>query len=134
MLPFYISRLWGLQSKTHGFALVNEQGIRLVFRDAADIVATPDEEAESLYIDWNNFVGMQAKRGFWKDSLTLEVDAIPSGSPDGGDDNLIELELQKRDRDRLDRFEHNVEEYRSGRKKDNVDDVLDDVRNLLDRM
>ena len=134
MLPFQITRLWGLKNKTYGFALVDERGIRLVFRDAADIQAEPEEDAESLQIDWDNFVGMEPKRGFLSDSLTIEVRVVPGDSPDASDDNMIQLELQKRDRDRLDRFERDVDDYRTGRKKDDVDEVLDDVRDLLDRM
>ena len=134
MLPFHISGMLGLKSKTHGVALVDEEGIRLVFRDAADIEKEPDDEAESLHITWDNLVNWDAKRGLISDQINFEVRVPLGDEPDGKNDNSIELELQKRDRDKLDRFEKLVKEYRSGQRKDDVDEVLDDVRDLLDRM
>ena len=134
MLPFQITRMLGLQSKTHGFALVNEQGIKLVFRDAVDIEKSPDAEADTIMILWSNLAHWEAKRGFLSDELILKVHAMVGDEPDGKNDKVIELELQKRDRDQLDRFEKHVKEYQSGKRKDDVDDVLDDVRDMLDKM
>lgn len=134
MLPFHITRLFGLKRKTHGFALVNQEGIRLVFRDATDIVKEPDEEADFMIIKWDNLARIEAKRGFLSDELIIEVHVMLGENPDGGDDKVIQLELQKRDRDKLDRFEKHVKEYQTGQRKDDVDDVLDDVRDFLDRM
>ena len=134
MLPFHITRMLGLKSKTHGIALVNEKGIWLVFRDAADIEKEPDEDAESLLIKWDNLARWKAKRGFISDQLNIEVHVMSGDDPDGKNDKVIELELQKRDREKLDRFEKLVKEYQSGQRKDDVDDVLDDVRDMLDRM
>ena len=134
MLPFQITGMLGLRSKTHGFALVNESGIRLVFREAEDIEQRPDEDAESLMIEWENLAAWEAKRGFLADQLILKVHHVVADEPDGKNDNVLELELQKRDRDKLDRFEKHVQEYQSGTRKDDVDDVLDDVRRMLDNM
>ena len=134
MLPFHITRMFGFKSKTHGYALVNEEGIRLVFRDAADIKKEADEDAESRLITWDNLASWEAKRGLISDELRIQVHVMFGDDPDGKNDNVIELELQKRDRDKLDRFEKHVKEYQSGERKDDVDDVLDDVRDLLDRM
>lgn len=134
MLPFHISGMLGLSSKTHGMALVSEKGIQLVFRDAADIESKPDEEAESLLIAWRNIVSWRASRGIMSDQLTIQVQHPIGDEPDGKNDNVIELELQKKDREELDRFDRLAKEYQSGKRKDDVDDVLDDVRDLLDRM
>lgn len=134
MLPFYISQMLGLQSKTHGYALVNQQGIRLVFREAADIERQPDEEAESLLIEWKDLVSMEAKRGLLSDSLALHTKQLAGRDPDGKDDQTVQLELERRHRDQLEEFERLVQEYQSGQRRDNVDEVLDDVRDLLDRM
>lgn len=133
-LPFHISRMLGFKSKTHGFALVNGTGIQLVFRDAEEITQDPDTEAESRMITWDNLASFEVKRGMISDELKLGVHVMFGDDPDGKNDNVIELELQKRDRDKLDQFEKLVKEYQSGQRKDNVDDVLDDVRDLLDRM
>ncbi len=133
-LPFHISGMLGFKSKTHGFALVSEKGIQLVFRSAEDIEKTPDEEAESQMILWDNVASFETKRGLMSDELRLGVHVMFSDDPDGKNDNVICLELAKRDRETLDRFEKLVKEYQSGKRKDDVDDVLDDVRDLLDRM
>jgi hypothetical protein len=37
-------------------------------------------------------------------------------------------------RDELQRFEKQLRQYQTGERRDDVDDVLDDVRDLLDRM
>lgn len=134
MLPFQITRMMGLKSKTHGFALVNERGIQLVFRDAVDIENSPDDEADSIMIEWDNLVRWEAKRGFLSDQLVIEVHVMVGDEIDGRNDNVLELELQKRDRDRLDRFEKHVKDYQSGARRDDVDDVLDDVRDMLNDM
>ena len=133
-LPFHISKLFGLKRKTHGFALVNETGIRLVFRDADEIAQAPDEDAESQMITWDNLASMEITRGLVSDEVKLSVHVMFGEDPDGKNDSMIELELQKRDRPALDQFEKRVKEYRSGQRKDDVDEVLDDVRDLLDRM
>ena len=133
-LPFHISGMLGFKSKTHGYALVNQTGIQLVFRSADDIEKAPDEEAESQMITWDNLASFEAKRGIMSDTLNLGVHVMFGDDPDGKNDNVIQLELAKRDRELLDRFEKVVKEYRSGERKDDVDDVLDDVRDLLDRM
>lgn len=134
MLPFQITRMLGFKSKTHGYVLVNEQGIRLVFREADDIKKAWDDDAEFLQIDWDNFAGMDITRGIISDELKIKVLVMIGDEPDGKNDNIIHLELQKRDRDKLDRFEKQVKDYQSGKRKDDVDDVLDDVRDMLDRM
>ena len=134
MLPFQITGMLGFQSKTHGFVLVNEEGIRLVFREADDIKKAWDDEAEFLLIKWDNLAGIKVVRGLISDELKISVKVMIGDEPDGKNDNVIELELQKRDRDKLDRFEKHVKDYQSGKRKDDVDDVLDDVRDMLDRM
>ena len=68
------------------------------------------------------------------DQLTLQLRQSIGDEPDGKNDKLILLDLLKRDRDKLDRFEKLVKEFQSGQRRDDVDDVLDDVRDLLDRM
>lgn len=132
MLPFHISRLF--QSKTHGFALVNEEGIKLVFREAEQISAEPDAEADSLMIPWSNLARWEAKRGLITDQFIMEVHRPVGDEPDGKNDKVLELDLHKRERERLDEFEKQVKAYQSGELRDDVDDVLDDVRDLLDNM
>lgn len=134
MLPFQITRMFGLKSKTHGFALVNEQGIKLVFKDAADIKKMADNDANSIMIEWSNLARWEAKRGYLSDEFIIEVHVMVGDELDGRNDNVLELDLQKRDRESLDRFEKHIKEYQSGERKDDVDDVLDDVQDMLDNM
>ena len=49
-------------------------------------------------------------------------------------DNVIELDVEKRHRDKLQQFETRVQDYQTGARSDDVDDVLDDVRDFLDRI
>ena len=121
-----------IRDRTHGFALVSEEGIKLVFRDAEDIASSPDEDAESTMIPWSNIANWEAKRGLISDSFLIQTHVWFGEEPDGKDDNQVELKLQKRDRELLDRFEKLAKQYQSGELKDDVDDVLDDVRDMLD--
>lgn len=134
MLPFYISRMFGLQSKKHGVAIVDEKGIKLVFREATEVKLLPGDEADQLTIEWTNLIDMRAIRGIISDQLELRLHQMIGDEPDGKNDNVILLELQKRERDKLERFEESVRAFQSGDRRDDVDDVLDDVRDLLDRM
>ena len=134
MLPFHITQMLGFKSKTHGIALVNEKGIKLVFRDAREIEAKPDDDADSIMVQWDNVAGLDFRRGIMSDGLHIKVFTMLGDEPDGKNDNVIQLEVQKRDRELLDRFEKLVKEYQTGKRKDDVDDVLDDVRDMLDRM
>lgn len=134
MLPFYISRMFGLQSKKHGVAIVDEKGIKLVFREATEVKLLPGDEADQLTIEWTNLIDMRAIRGIISDQLELRLHQMIGDEPDGKNDNVILLELQKRERDKLERFEESVRAFQSGGRRDDVDDVLDDVRDLLDRM
>ncbi len=134
MLPFHVSGMFGLKSKTHGIALVNEQGIKLVFRDAAELKEDPDEDAESMVIAWDNLASWKADRGLIADGIKFHVRVMIGDEPDGKNDNVIELEVSRLNREKLDRFEKLVKDYQSGHRKDDVDDVLDDVRDMLDRM
>lgn len=133
-LPFHISGMLGFTSKTHGYALVSEKGIQLVFRTAEDIQNAPEEEAESQMITWDNLANFELKQGIMGDTLKLGVHVMFGDDPDGKNDNVIQLELAKRDRELSERFEKIVKDYRTGERKDDVDDVLDDVRDMLDRM
>lgn len=133
MLPFHVTKMLGLNN-THGFALVSEIGIKLVFRSAEDIKSKPDQDADSHLIPWSNLKRLDVSRGYLADEIVIEVHKMDGEDPDGVHDNTIHLQLQKRDRPQLDRFEQHVTDYQSGKRKDDVDDVLDEVRNLLDRM
>ena len=110
MLPFQITRMLGFKNKTHGYVLVNEEGIRLVFREADYIKKAWDDDAEFVQIDWDNFAGMDVVRGIISDELKIKVLVMMGDEPDGKNDNIIHLELQKRDRDKLDQFFTGVRE------------------------
>ena len=77
---------------------------------------------------------MEIERGYLQDGLTLYLHRAVGNEPDGANDQQIKLELARRDRPQLERFERHVQGYQSGRRRDDVDDVLDDVRDFLDRI
>ena len=135
MLPFYISKLFGTQFKTHGFAIAGEEGIRLVFRDEDDDTDESGDESRSVLVTWENFHGLEARKGFIKDSATIHV-ASTEGLHDlpGLSERQVALEVQKRDRQQLETFQREVEDFRTGCRSNDVDEVLDDVRDFLDRI
>ena len=46
-------------------------------------------------------------------------------------DAEMTLETRRQDRDALDKFEREVADYRAGRRSEDVDDMLDDIRDFL---
>ena len=135
MLQFHVTRLFGLKFKTHGVAIPQQDGIRLVFREGeAKGPRLFDKEIQSILIQWDNLTDVSVERGFFGTRLKLSIKA-----PDkitelpGWDDSHVELRIHRSHVDDIEPFERSVAAYRSGRVDEDVDEFIDDVRDFLDR-
>ncbi len=133
MLPFRLSRLFGIVVQVHGMAIAEEKGIRLAFQETED---QPkhflDANVQSVLIAWDNLEEIAFERGIVSDEVTLCVRSVESlGNLPGIQDHELSLEIRKSDRDALKVFERVVNEYRAGQRQDNVDEMLDDIRDFL---
>ena len=133
MLPFRLSQLFGILIKVHGTAIVNEEGICLAFQETED---QPqhflDANVKSVLIHWDNLEQFECHRGILSDQVRLRVRSIERmGNLPGIEDHELTLEVQKSDREALKAFDEAVADYRAGRRRDNVEEMLDDVRDFL---
>jgi hypothetical protein len=133
MLPFRLSRLFGIVIEIQGMAIVNQEGIRLAFQDADhENRHFLDGDVQSVLISWDNLADFACDRGMLSDEVRLRVESIDQLSQlPGIQDHELSLEIRKSDRDKLKDFEQAVIEYRAGRRQDNVDEMLDDIRDFL---
>ena len=133
MLQFHISRLFGTRFKTHGVAIANEDGLRLVFREGDAPPKLFDKEIRAVLVGWDNFAGLEVKRGFFGTKLILSVQSAArlEGVP-GLAENSLELEIHRSRVEDIEPFQRRVKEYQSGKVDEDIDDFVDDVRDLLD--
>ena len=81
---------------------------------------------------WNNLEEFESQRGMLSDEVRIRVRSTEQlGNLPGIKDQELELEIRKNDRDALKKFEKAVAEYRAGQRQDNVDEMLDDIRDFL---
>lgn len=143
MLQFHLNKFFGLKFRTHGMAIPSEEGLKLVFRHGDAPARLFDEDIQSVLIAWNNFAGMAIEKGFLSGTkVVLRVKSAEwlkkmPGAADHSDSNAttteLELRIHKTNLDDIPAFEQQVDEYRSGVVDEDIDDFIDDVRDMLDR-
>ncbi len=133
MLQFRLSRLFGIVIEIQGMAIVNQEGIRLAFQDADNQNQHfLDADVQAVLISWDNLADFACDYGMLSDEVRLRVRSIDELQQlPGIQDHELSLEIRKSDRDKLKDFEKAVVEYRSGLRQDNVDEMLDDIRDFL---
>ncbi len=133
MLPFRLSQLFGIVIKIQGMAIANETGIELAFQEAEDQPRNVlDAQVKSVSIPWDNLQELQCRKGLLSDQVVLRVKSVEGlVKLPGVKDRALTLEVNKDDRDALKAFAEAVAEYRAGQRHDNVDALLDDVRDFL---
>jgi len=143
MLQFHLNKFFGLKFRTHGMAIPSEEGLKLVFHHGDAPVRLFDEELQSAVVSWDNFAGMEVKKGFLSGTkLILRVKSaawlkdLPgaAGKQEAATATTeLELSIHKSNVDDVPAFERKVAEYRSGKVDEDIDDFIDDVRDMLDR-
>lgn len=143
MLQFHLNKFFGLKFRTHGMAIPSEEGLKLVFRHGDAPARLFDEEMQSALIEWDNFAGMEVEKSFFSGTkLLLRVKSAAwlkdmPGAADNDDvataTTELELSIHKSNVADVPAFERKVAEYRSGKVDEDIDDFIDDVRDMLDR-
>lgn len=143
MLQFHLNRFFGLKFRTHGMAIPSEEGLKLVFRHGDAPARLFDEEIQSALIEWDNLAGLEVEKGFLSGtSIKLRVRSaawlkkLPGAANHRDSDGAtteLELEIHKTNVDDIPAFKKQVAEYQSGKTDEDVDDFIDDVRDMLDR-
>lgn len=134
MLQFRVTHLFGTITKIDGMALASEDGIRLAFHqpDGTERANRLEFDVQEVLIDWSNLDSLTVDTGLLADQVIIRVKSTePLRDLPDLSDNDVTLETRRTDRDVLKEFEKAVADYRSGRRKDDVDDLLDDVRDFL---
>ncbi len=132
MVPFRVTRLFGLKVQVEGMAIVNEQGIQLAFHTPEPDVDLFDAKVKAVHIGWPNLKSWSCDYGILGDRLQLQVNSLAEFSAlPGVVAEQVELAVRKSDRKQLQEFEQRVREYQSGQRQDNTDELLDDIRDFL---
>lgn len=132
MLQFQISDLFGVLVKLHGMAIPEEQGIRLAFHDADQLGKRLDARVESVLLTYDNLVGLTVDTGLLGDQLLITVHSTkPLEHFPNVEKQTLKLETRKQDRDVVKAFVAEVDRFRQGHHEQNVDEMLDDIRDFL---
>ncbi|MCA9166668.1 MAG: hypothetical protein KDB23_03330 [Planctomycetales bacterium] len=132
MVPFRISRLFGLRVTVDGMLLVNAQGLKLVFKEPKRDDTLRDQQIEQVELTWADLKQVVCDFGMLNDEVVLEVNPTANVVRlPGVSENRVSLSVRKQHREELKELEKRIDEYRRGTRRDDVDDLLDDVRDFL---
>lgn len=132
MLQFHLNNFFGTKFKTHGVAIPKEEGIQLVFHEGDEPTRIFEKEIHSILIEWGNFAGITTKKGMFSSSVILSV-VSPAALGDfaGLKESDVKLKVHRSNVEDIPSFMRAVEQYRSGKNDEDVDDFVDDVRDFL---
>ena len=132
MVQFRIKRLFGLQVTVEGMVLASAKGLQLVFKEPEKDSTLRDAQIEQLDLPWDAIEKVVCDYGMLSDEIALYVKPnvkltrLPAQS-----ENVVTLSVRKQRREELKELEKRIDEYRRGTRSDDVDDMLDDVRDFL---
>ncbi len=132
MVQFQISRLFGLQVAIEGMMIANATGIRLVFKEPESDATLREQKIEQVDLPWSDVQKIACEYGMLSDEIVLEVKSTANiVRLPGVSENRVALSVRKQHREELKELEKRIDEYRRGTRRDDVDDLLDDVRDFL---
>ena len=142
MLQFHLNKFFGMKFRTHGMAIPSEEGLKIVFRHGAAPAKLFAKDIQSVLVTWDNFAGMEVVKSFLSGTkVVLQVKSaawlkeLPGAASHRDADSAtteLELRVHKSNLEDLPAFESEVAAYRSGKVDEDVDDFIDDVRDMLD--
>ncbi|MCA9211727.1 MAG: hypothetical protein KDB27_01585 [Planctomycetales bacterium] len=133
MLPFHVSSFFGNDIRLTGVALPKQDGLHICIHEGEVPTDLFDAKTKSVVIHWDNIDTIDVKESVFGDSLTIAVRSTVKNLP-GAKKNKSTLDLHKRDRDRYDEFRQEVAEYQAGKQDEDVDGMIDDIRDFLTDM
>lgn len=131
MLPFHIDSFFGLSIDATGMLIPTPEGMKLAFHQGKAPQNLLDAKTDTVEIPWKNIKDVQIKRSMFGDSVRLHVVSAHElkDLPIDKDGELV-VDIQKKDREFLDAFDKKVDACRAG-KAENVDEMIDDIRDFL---
>lgn len=130
MLPFHVTNFFGTNVQLTGVAIPKQDGLHICVHKGDVPTSLFDAKTKTWVIPWANIKELNVKESMFGDSLTIRVNSTIDGLP-GAKSDLAKLVVHKRDRQRHDSFRREVEECRSGKPDQNVEGMIDDVRDFL---
>ncbi|MFC1757621.1 hypothetical protein ACFL2H_02495 [Planctomycetota bacterium] len=130
MLPFHVTSFFGNDVKLTGVAIPKPDGLHICIHEGDVPSDLFDAKTKSIVIEWSNLDEITVKESMFGDSLLIRVHSTIKGLT-GAKNNRAKLDLHKRDRERYDEFRQEVDDCRSGKPEDDVDGMIDDIRDFL---
>lgn len=132
MVQFKVSRFLGLDVQVDGMILVNQSGFQLVFNQPEDAMKLWEADSESVQLPWDELLSWEVDYGFLGDQLRMSVKSPQIfGQLPGVKDGRVTLDIRKAERDRLKQLEQRARDYQAGRRQDDAEARLDDIRDFL---
>ncbi len=133
MLQFHASRLLGADFAFHGMAIPMEVGLKLLYRDARTPAEFLEDDATAVLIPWKNVAGLEEQKGWMGTKVVISVHDVRGLEPVPMlHDRHITLEIHRSNRDTLKPFLNRVANLRAGIMASDPEQVIDDVRDMLD--
>ena len=130
MLPFHVTNLFGNEVQLTGVAIPKHDGLHVCVHEGEVPTDLFDAKTKSIVIEWSNVQEITVKESMFGDSLTIRLRARNMALP-GTKNDHAKLDLHKRDRERYDEFRQQVEQFRAGIPDENVEEMIDDIRDFL---
>ncbi|MEM7395357.1 MAG: hypothetical protein AAF492_23745 [Verrucomicrobiota bacterium] len=132
MLDFYIGSFWGAMTKVHGTALADKDGVRIVFVKTKDKMNVMDSDFQEITIPWQQIQKFEPDYGFSGHTLSIFTKPPLKHKLLNKDGNAeIKLNVQKKDRDRLEKFVEACYARGGGSSSNDTDDFIDDMQDFL---
>jgi hypothetical protein len=135
MLQFHSNRLFGLAFDYHGIAIPDKVGLKLVFRKADAPVDILAEDCLSVVVAWSNIASIKIQKGLFGggDVVVAVRNGVGLEQVPFFDKDLLTLAVYQSNVDEIGPFEQEVNRLRRGAHDDDVDQVIDEVRDLLEK-
>lgn len=133
MLPFHVTSFFGNEVQLTGVAIPKQDGLHVCIHEGDVPTSLFDARTKSIVIEWSNLKEITVKESMFGDSLSIRVHSKIKGLP-GAKNDVAKLDLHKRDRKRYGNFRQEVEDCRSGKPEEDVDEMIDDIRDFLTDM
>ena len=135
MIQFRVSRLFGLRVDADGMLIPGEQGLQLVFHRPDGDQGLLDANIQTVTIPWGDLESWEVDYGLLGDRVSLRVTSVEClRDLPGVDDCQVDLVIHKQQREALKDFEQRAREYEIGNRVDNVDEMIDEIRDFLQDM
>jgi len=132
MLQFRVSRLFGYHVEADGMLIAGQDGLKLVFQRPEEGRGLLDADVQTVDISWDDVESWEVDYGLLSDRVSVTVvSADRLRTLPGAGDRHVELVVHKQHRAALQEFEQRAKEYQSGQRADNVDEMIDEIRDFL---